>query len=363
MNNFFEMFRMNLIEKLSPFILQLLPPIFFGIFEECIVVFINYRWSSVFIAIILTLTQVHDQRYPPVCVSKFDRSREITDEQMDMCLTYPFTEGDSRNNVLHYKWMPYVFGFILLCFVLLQLALKFFRDPRVEVFLCDLTNEKDEEQRFFKCLRYFTQQIGRHRHLQLTRFKVLLSCLFTHFVVFLVLNLSLGGFYLKLPMHLNQIRDMENLSDPISMVMPPFIQCKLTPQMNIWMDRTEEIGCYFPLMEIYERAIVFLWFWQTICVILLLKSLLVHLFYPDPYPHLVPHRPETSGKLISSLATTGDVVLLARVRPLIRSSDFQKLLEEVAQVVNVAINPSEISLEEGVEEAGEIQVSVDSSSL
>lgn len=147
-----------------------------------------------------------------------------------MCLTYPFTEqGDERFYVRHYHWIPYVFGLILFLFVLLELIVRKVTDPRVEKFLSKLADMTGDEERYTECCRYFTEQIGRHGGLVMARFKVRLTCLVIHVLVFITLNITLSGFYFDLYYHLSDIRDIENLSDPLSIVMPPFVQCELSP--------------------------------------------------------------------------------------------------------------------------------------
>ena len=330
---------MSILQQLHPLITQFRPPEYFTSYVECFVVFVSHRWSAILTTIFLTLTTCYSYQHEPICLSKFDRS-EVADDMFDICVTYPFTVQEKedrstyRSYILHYKWMPYVMGLILGFFLLLQIVIKKMRDPKVVKLLESMTATNSEDERYIICCRYFSEHIGRHANLPYARTKVLFSCLAIHGVIFFVLDMTLAGYYAHLPLHLFNIRDMENFSDPMSVVMSPFVQCELAPNMQLWLDRSEQIGCYLPLMELYDKILVSFWLWQMCCGVLIVVSLLVHHFYLPKYPHLLPHRPLASSYTLRSNTSRGDVLLLQKVKPLITAADLQNLVDALAQILH-----------------------------
>lgn len=334
----------RILEYVEPFIHQLKPPQYIASYAECFVVFIHYRWSAVLVTLMLagSLSGWFAQENA-ICINKFDRS-EISPEMQDICITYPYTiqrDGkgqEYRAYALHYKWIPYTFALILTFFIGLQLLITKIEDPKVRNFLSSISKLKNEEERYQVCSRYFVDHVGRHAHLPTTRTYVLLSCLSINLVVFFVVDLTLAGFYLHLPLNLFAIREIENLSDAISVAFPPFVECELAPKMQLWMDRTERIGCYLPLMELYEKMFVGLWLWQA-CIFLLILLCLANHQLPQLVPRLkrdlltLPNRPQLAARLLSSSMSLGDLLLLLKVKPLLTTADFQNLLECVSEAV------------------------------
>lgn len=334
----------RILEYVQPFVHQLQPPPYLASYAECFVVFVHYRWSSVLMSLLLAVSLSNwFVQENAICVNKFDRS-EISPEMQDICITYPYTlqEGTDgktyRAYALHYKWIPYSFGLILGAFVGLQLLVQKIDDPKVRRFLENVSSMTNDDERFMTCCHYFVGHIGRHSHLPSTRSLALLSCLFVNCIVFFTVHLTLAGFYLHLPRNFFVVREMENFSDPMSIAFPPFIECELAPKMQLWMDRTERIGCYLPLMELYEKMFIALWLWQATLFILTFLCLCYH-HLPQLSPArrrqllLLPNRPQLAGRLLASRTCLGDQLLLLKVKPLLTTADFQNLVEAVAEAV------------------------------
>ena len=334
--------RDRILNNIGPFLLKLKPPPIFPSYVECIVVFAHYRWTEVLLALfVVSIFTSWFGSEQAICVNKFDRS-EVSPEKKEICITYPYsvqTADDGqvmRSYALHYKWLPYAFGLALAFCCALEIFVRKFEDPKVKSLFQFLVNLKYEQEKFEKCEEFFSKYIGRHIHLPSSRTNVLLACISTNLTIFFVMNLTVAGFYLKLPLYLFTVREMQNFSDPITVTFPPFIECELAPNMQLWVDRTERIGCYLPFMEIYEKMVITLWLWQVFLLLMALKALMAELAWRmAPKSQLktwltVPNRPQLAARVLAYDATLGDVLLLAKVRPLLCASDFQDLVESAA---------------------------------
>jgi len=161
----------RIIGNFEPFLLKLIPPVFFCSYVECFVVFLHYRWNEVlFAALIVSTLSGYFADEEAICVNKFDRS-DVSTEMKDICITYPYSvqsdgTGESvRVYALHYKWIPYIFALALLLSFTLELYVKKIEDKTTKSFLQSLISHTLEEQNFDICQTYFTKHIGRHGHL------------------------------------------------------------------------------------------------------------------------------------------------------------------------------------------------------
>ena len=61
--------------------------------------------------------------------------------------------------------------------------------------------------------------------------------------------------------------------------------------MQLWLDWSEKIGCYLPLMELYDKLFVIFWLWQMICVASLLITIVYDVLDRPCCHDLLPFRP------------------------------------------------------------------------
>lgn len=211
-----------------------------------------------------------------LCVSKFDRS-VVTGEVEQMCLTYPFTESRLQSTkyfALHYKWMHWAFLFLALVYKLPYFVKRHVLHPddlidvlhELSVLPVDFSLEALSLQR---SIWYWKQNYGKHGNLYRKNLCLLIICLLTNIFAFFVINLLFQSHYFfTLAVHWPFARDYQYFLDPLSSLFPPFAKCELTQKMQLWLGRTERIGCHLPFMEIYEKIILILWTWQLLIFIL-----------------------------------------------------------------------------------------------
>ena len=214
---------------------------------------------------------------PILCVSKFDRS-VITGEMEQMCFTYSFTESQNhRYYVLHYKWIHWVFLALAFIYKLPQMVLENSLFPHYLANALDslshLPPNADLRSRALgRSIWYWKRNYGRHDRLYTHKMILHLTCLLVNLFAFLALDLLLQGHsYAYLLLHWPFKRDFHKFRDPLSFLFPPFTNCEMTPKMQLWMGRTERVGCHLPLMEVYEKLFLLLLVWQ---ILLFLVTLL-----------------------------------------------------------------------------------------
>ena len=212
-----------------------------------------------------------------LCVSKFDRSI-ITGEMEDICLTYSFTKPSvkQRYYVTHYKWIHWVF---------LLLALLYNLPTQIHHYLFtaeDLSGALEsisylplefriESTALRRSIWYWSRNYGSHASLHLDKILIHVICFLANMLAFFILHLLLQGHnYVLLMTFWPFTRDYHQFHDALSTVFPPFTQCEVTPKMQLWMGRTERVGCHLPLMEIYEKVFLMVWVWQCILAVITL---------------------------------------------------------------------------------------------
>ena len=216
-------------------------------------------------------------------------------------------------------------------------------DMRVEKFLTELRATKDEDVRTEKCLNYFKMNTGKHRNLLDNRTMVLIIDLITNFVAILMVYLLTSGKYLNIAKYFGNIRDMGNLSDPMTMLMPPYAECELTPEMKLWNDRSMHLACDLPLNKLCEFLLVILWILQAGLLFATVFSLFKHILLSKCRVDLQHQGSKESVCVISEKATRGDRNLLEMIKPLISTIQYEEVLERVAQALSEKDQSDELS--------------------
>lgn len=210
-----------------------------------------------------------------LCVSKFDRS-VISNELEHICLTYSFTVSsiqETRYYVLHYKWIHWMFIVLALIYKLPGFILDtVFSPTHLLDALSNLSSLPVDynisSRSLSRSIWYWARNYGRHDRIFRNKVIVHVLSLFANIFAFFLVDLLLqGNYYLKLLFHWPFVRDYHKFRDPLSSLFPPFTLCETSPRMQLWMGRTERVGCHLPLMEVYEKVFLVLWLWQGILAV------------------------------------------------------------------------------------------------
>lgn len=326
-------------------IFQVFFPRYFTKFEDCPLVEILYRLTITFLLSSSVFVLFYGADHPAECRPKFARATEITDEEKEVCLRYLFTQqGESREYLPYrYEWILYYVVILFFIYFSGWFMRNYACDMRVEKFLTELMAIKDEDVRTEKCLNYFKMNTGKHRNLLDNRTMGLIIDLITNFVAFLMVYLLTSGKYLNFLEHSANIRDMENLSDPMTMLLPPYAECELTPEMKLWIDRSMHLVCDLPLMKPFELLLVIFWILQAGLIFATVFSLFKHILLSKCRVDLQHQGSKQSVCVISEKATRGDRNLLEMIKPLISTIQYEEVLEKVAQALSEKDQSDELS--------------------
>jgi len=133
--------------------------------------------------------------------------------------------------------------------------------------------------RLDEAIWYWRRNYGRHHTLYMDKIKVHGIALLVNVLAFFLINLSLQGTYFALiGSHWPFSRDYLRFSDPLSSLFPPFTLCETSPKMQLWMGRTERVGCHLPLMEVYEKLFLAIWVWQILLALATLLNIAILCF-------------------------------------------------------------------------------------
>ena len=204
------------------------------------------------------------------CVSHYNTEQQQRADLLNLCLSYPTIELDGqRITLLYYRWMHWI---LLLCALMFIVPYKLAEIPKhdkinrlVEFFSQSLPDYINREPQIQNSIcQYFALEINAmsgifYRYLS-ANFIAFLSSL----GVFAILDAVLNGKFFSLgvdafPFLLN--RDADNLSDPLTRVFPPFVDCEITEVMALTNKRDEHFGCHLTAQEYYEKLFLVIWYW------------------------------------------------------------------------------------------------------
>jgi len=131
-------------------------------------------------------------------------------------------------------------------------------------------------------------------------------------------------------------RDVENFSDYMSRMFPPFAKCELGVENKLVGQRTEKFGCHLCVMELYEKVFLGIWVWLIILTTITCAYLIFLGFMWLPYFRLMMLRvakPINARDTVSSTIVNvvncckiGDVYLLYRLKQHLSHARFYELL-------------------------------------
>ena len=282
---------------------------------------------------------------PMQCVNMFDRS-EVWDYFQNLCLSYCFTNStrgaqeDDRVYAAHYRWVHWTALLIMFLYYLPLVAARACRVPMAQHFLKRIMNSEKEgltEGEVLQQSLLFVEELGWNAH-------VFSNSLHAHLLAILVNVISIGildtllqhKFILLVPSLYPFTRDSQHFSDPLSLLFPPFVTCKVGPEMMLLNYRSEVIGCHLPLMELYEKIFIGLWFWMLFLLVAGIFEV-INLLVLNCCPGLKLKRisvgvelQDGDTTLVISRYSTGDIILLSMLKNVIDCRIYRRILHHAA---------------------------------
>lgn len=308
----------------------------------------HYRATvGLFFLVFVTITSDWYAEYPMECVNMFDRS-EVWDYFKDLCLSYSYTNAtrgsdsneDDRVYAAHYRWIHWVALFLMLVYYLPLLAARSCQIPHVQNLLKDITVSEDQkrEQKLQAAL-LLVEELGWNAFVYTSHIMSHIIALTVNITGILIVDTLLQNNFLMLVISQYPfVRDSQHFSDPLSLLFPPFVTCKVGPEMMLLNYRTEVIGCHLTLMELYEKFFIGLWFWLlfllvgTLCKIISLFFLSCSKAHKLQLISLCVEAQHGDSLLVVSRYSLGDLLVLSKLKEVLDGKLYCKVLHHAAYI-------------------------------
>ena len=308
----------------------------------------HYRASvAIFFLVFVIVTCGWYSQSPMECVSLKDRS-EVSEYLQQLCLSYSFTnstrwpesEVHLRVYAAHYRWIHWVTLFLMYLYYLPLIVARNCSVPIINQLLLDIKGCKHQDTEQLRLAFIYVEELGWYSFVFLRHLLCHLFALVVNIIcIFIIDTLFNNQFLLMVPAMFPFSRDLRYFSDPLSLLFPPFVMCKVGPEMMLLNYRTETIGCHLPLMEFYEKIFIFLWLWMSmllIITILKIISILVLGVCKAWQRSLVAvsiEKQVDDVTLLTSRVSIGDLILMSQLREVLDAQTYRLALHHAARVV------------------------------
>lgn len=306
----------------------------------------HYRATvGIFFLIFVISTSDWYAEYPMQCVNMFDRS-EVWDYFKGLCLSYSYTNAtrssgtDEENRVYaaHYRWIHWTTLFLMLLYYLPLVAARSYTVPHVQNLLTDIVNFSEHQREdTLQASLLLIEELGWNAFIYKGYVMSHIFALLTNIIGILTVDTLLQNNFLTLVVSLYPFeRDSQHFSDPLSLLFPPFVTCKVGPEMMLLNYRTEVIGCHLTLMELYEKFFIALWFWFALLLIgtmLKIFSLILLKCCKCLQRRLVSvcvEKQEGDSVLAEARYSTGDLIVLSKLRGVLDTQVYRQALHHAA---------------------------------
>ena len=291
-------------------------------------------------------------QYPMQCINMFDRS-EVWDYFKGLCLSYSYTNAtrsvsdkdsdaseENRVYAAHYRWIHWVLLFLMLLYYVPLIAARSWTIPFVQNLLADIKSFSEiEKEDKLQASLLLVEELGWNAFIYKGHLLTHLLALVVNIIGILTIDTLLQNSFLTLVVSLYPfVRDSQHFSDPLSLLFPPFVTCKVGPEMMLLNYRTEVIGCHLSLMEFYEKFFIALWFWLAFLglgIILKIISLLLLSACKCMQMKLISvcvERQAGDATLVVARYSVGDLLVLCKLREVIDSQLYRRALHHAGYI-------------------------------
>lgn len=265
---------------------------------------------------------------------------------LSTCLSYPYVidEADmgNRRYLLFYRWISWSLLLVAAVFYIPRKLAKNFEHPKTKHLLETVAQHSprfdgSEQQISEVALRYIHLNMKTHNGLYYKYLTVNIIALIIDLVVFKFLDFLLEGRFYGYGYNAYPFnRDPIKFTDYISQTFPPFAKCNIDENKMLTNTRNESFGCHLPLMELYEKVFLLVWFWliilTTVTAIYIVCLLALHLPIVQKFVLRIA-KPATADEKISDIvpgvynnSKIGDVYLLYRIKQHVSHAQFYRMM-------------------------------------
>ena len=213
--------------------------------------------------------------------------------------------------------------------------------PLVQRLLTDIVHFRENERKEkLEAAFLIVEELGWNAHVYTGYIGCHFFALVVNIIGILSINTLFQNKFLSLVINLYPFRrDSEHFSDELSLLFPPFVTCKVGPEMMLLNYRTEVIGCHLTLMELYEKFFIGLWFWLafllavTICQLISILMLGVFKFLQKNNVRIYGEAQDGDISLVVNRLSVGDQLVLRRLRQYLPTDLYTRALHHSAHVV------------------------------
>ncbi|XP_050690359.1 innexin-10-like [Eriocheir sinensis] len=233
----------------------------------------HYSWTF-FLLLGNFLMVWHSWYYNEVitCVSNFNADSKAKQDYINICLSYPFVEGNGpRRYILFYRWIKWSLLVLAGVYYIPWKVSKGIDNARCKKLLEDLASnahhyEQLEDKLWEKQVKragwYVISNLKTHNSLYWKYLGVNILALVIDLSTMYYLHFTLQNRFIQYGFKAFPFdRDSVNFTDYMSQTFPPFVSCELNYQNRLVNMRTEKFGCHLTIMELYEKVFLGLWLW------------------------------------------------------------------------------------------------------
>lgn len=284
------------------------------------------------------------------CASHFNADTQVRVDYINICLSYPFVEGEGgefgegeqRRYLLFYRWIHWALLFLAGIYYIPRKISKTSENAKVKKLFEDLainSHRYDNSEHEFveRTAKYLTFNLNTHNGLYYKYVVCNIVALLIDIFCFWFLDFLLQGRFMRYGFQAYPFnRDPQRFTDYMSDMFPPFADCELHNEVQLTNKRTERLGCHLAVMELYEKVFLALWVWLIILTTLTVGYLMFLAFMWFPWPRLLMLRiakplnaKNTIRNTICNLVSNckiGDVYLLYRLKQHFSHARYYELL-------------------------------------
>ncbi|MCL4131487.1 UNVERIFIED_CONTAM: hypothetical protein GTU68_041455 [Idotea baltica] len=288
------------------------------------------------------------------CASHYNAETQVRLDYINICLSYPFLEGEDGHNegdsnkrfLLFYRWIHWSLLVIAFCFYIPRKFSKNSENPRLKKLVEDLAvhshrYDQAEKELVEKAAKYITFNWNTHNGIYFKYVGCNLIALIVDVLCFQFIDFIFQGRFIHYGwMAFPYVRDPVNFTDYMSNMFPPFATCKITKEYMLTAKRIETFGCHLTVMELYEKVFLAIWAWLIVLTTLTCAYLIFLGFMWLPYFRLMILRvskpmnanDSVSHTVVSVLSSCkiGDVYLLYRLKQHLSPVRFYELLTRLS---------------------------------